>query len=177
MTALTMPKIRPTTSRVTIRSTSDSPLPTETPGTITVATQIATALTITLIRNCTRASCHGPPRASPVESPPTAGPGGLPDVPGAVPGRPRAGGCSHTPEPRRESEDAGPSGDARDDQALAAEGAGDLGEGARLRRRAVRRGRARAPDGVLRAQALVREGRRPLGAEGDEGPVGPEGRR
>ena len=38
-------------------------------------------------------------------------------------------------------------------------------EGARLRRRQLRRGRARAPHRVLRAQAHPREGRRPLGTE------------
>src|SRR5215210_5338964 len=66
---------------------------------------------------------------------------------------------------------AGERRDARDDQALLCKGPEDVGEDARQRRRAVRGGRARAPRGVLRAQALVREEGRPLGREAAEGSV------
>ena len=62
---------------------------------------------------------------------------------------------------------------ARHAPPFARQGAADVDRGARRRRRAVRRGRARAPHRVRGAQALVREGRRPLGAEEGEGPVRP----
>ena len=53
----------------------------------------------------------------------------------------------------------------------------DLGEDARLGGRDVRRGGAVAPHRLRRGQAPVREGRRPLGAEGAQGPERPAGRR
>ncbi len=53
---------------------------------------------------------------------------------------------------------------------------GNLDQGPRLGRQDVRRGRTRPPHGQLRPEALLREGRRPLGAQGEEGPVGPPGR-
>ena len=52
------------------------------------------------------------------------------------------------------------------DPAVGEEGPGDVVEGARLRGRQLRRGRAGAPHGVLRAEAHAREGRRPLGTQG-----------
>ncbi len=54
---------------------------------------------------------------------------------------------------------------------VARQGAADLRQGARRGRRAVRRGRAGAPRRLRRAEAQLREGRRPLGAEGREGAV------
>src|SRR5690349_7034559 len=122
MNALTTPKISPTTSRVTILSAFVSP-PTSTPSISTVATQMATALTTTLIRNwTTRASCHVSVSCRNA---------GYPTARQAVTG----------PPIRRAREDAADAGEGRTsehDPAVAEEGAADLVEGARQRREGVR---------------------------------------
>src|SRR5690242_4804410 len=69
---------------------------------------------------------------------------------------------------------------SRDPEAVAGEGPADVCEGPRQRRRGVRRGRAGAPHRLRGAEALVREGRRPLGAQVEARalrPAGPPARR
>ncbi|CAA9348719.1 MAG: hypothetical protein AVDCRST_MAG16-2211, partial [uncultured Frankineae bacterium] len=64
-----------------------------------------------------------------------------------------------------------------DPAAVAGQGPAHLRQDLRLRRRDLRRRRAGCPYGLLRRQALLREGRRPLGAQAGEGPQRRPGRR
>jgi uncharacterized protein (TIGR00730 family) len=88
-------------------------------------------------------------------------------------------GTATMPSDRR-SGNACCTGSAAHPETIAEEGAGDVARDPRQCRRIVRRRRACPSDRLLRPQALVREGRRPLGAEGPQGPIRPscpEGRR
>src|SRR5258706_14358157 len=64
---------------------------------------------------------------------------------------------------------AGTRGSAQHTAPVAGQGAGDLDQDTRLRRRDLRRRAARAPGGVRGVEALLREGGRPLGAQGAQG--------
>jgi hypothetical protein len=78
------------------------------------------------------------------------------------------GGTAEKKEFTHADDEAGSSGN---DSAISRQGPTNLREGTRQRREGIRRGRARTQDRALRAETLLREGRRSLGAEEGEGPL------
>ena len=73
--------------------------------------------------------------------------------------------------PKTTSRGTAKKSEAEHAEEVAREGAADVLEGSRCRRRAIRRGRAGASRRLQRGEAQLREGGGPLGAEGPEGSI------